>query len=54
MHVLPKRHIACLHPQLPDESRAFLLDLRLDDQGHPVSGRHQAGIDGCYRFGRAT
>lgn len=54
MHVLPKRHIACLHPQLPDESRAFLLDLRLDDQGHPVSGGHQAGIDGCYRFGRAN
>jgi SAM-dependent methyltransferase len=52
LHTMPKRHFACLHPALPAESRAFLTGLRLDAQGHPLSGGHRAGIDGCFRFRR--
>jgi SAM-dependent methyltransferase len=50
MHLLPRRHLACLQPALPSESRAFLMGLRLDQQGQPWHGRHRAGIDGCFRF----
>lgn len=50
LHLLPRRHLACLQPALPDESREFLLGLRIDAEGYPLSGRHRAGIDGCYRF----
>ena len=53
MHTLPRRHIACLDPRLPDESREFLLDLRLDSQGYPWYREHCAGIDGCFQFRRA-
>lgn len=53
LHLLPRRHLACLQPVLPDESRAFLLGLQLDAEGHPRHGRHRAGIDGCYRFRRS-
>jgi ubiquinone/menaquinone biosynthesis C-methylase UbiE len=52
LHTMPKRHIACLHPALPAESRVFLMDLRLDSRGHPFHGDHRAGIDGCFRFRR--
>jgi SAM-dependent methyltransferase len=52
LHVLPRRHFACLHPTLPDESRAFLTGLRIDSQGHPMHGQHRAGIDGCFRLSR--
>jgi SAM-dependent methyltransferase len=52
MHVLPKRHIACLASALPDESRAFLMSLRNDAEGYPCHGSHRAGIDGCFRFRR--
>jgi ubiquinone/menaquinone biosynthesis C-methylase UbiE len=52
LHILPRRHLACLHPALPDESRAFLMNLRIDPQGHPMHGDHRAGIDACYRFCR--
>ncbi|MBV8889990.1 MAG: class I SAM-dependent methyltransferase [Alphaproteobacteria bacterium] len=52
MHVLPRRHLACLQPLLPDESRAFLLELRLDSEGQPLYRGHRAGIDGCYRLRR--
>ena len=50
MHILPKRHIACLASALPDESRAFLMGLRNDAEGYPCHGSHRAGIDGCFRF----
>ena len=52
MHILPKRHIACLASALPDESRAFLMGLRNDAEGYPCHGSHRAGIDGCFRFRR--
>jgi SAM-dependent methyltransferase len=52
LHILPRRHIACLSPALPDESRAFLQTLRLDPQGHPFHNDHRAGIDGCFRLQR--
>jgi ubiquinone/menaquinone biosynthesis C-methylase UbiE len=52
LHTMPKRHIACLHAALPAESRFFLMNLRLDSQGHPFHGDHRAGIDGCFRFRR--
>jgi SAM-dependent methyltransferase len=52
LHLLPRRHIACLSPALPDESRSFLQGLRLDPQGHPWHNRHRAGVDGCFRFRR--
>jgi SAM-dependent methyltransferase len=54
LHVLSRRFIACLHPALPAESRAFLMGLRLDGQGHPWHGEHRAGVDGCFRFRRPT
>lgn len=50
MHLLPRRHMACLDPRLPEESRAFLMDLRFDDRGYPWHGDARAGIDGCYRL----
>jgi SAM-dependent methyltransferase len=53
MHTLPRRHLACLDPRLPDESREFLLGLRLDPQGQPWHREHRAGIDGCFQFRRA-
>ena len=52
LHLLPRRHVACLHPALPAESRTFLMGLRLDAQGHPLHGEHRAGVDGCFRFRR--
>jgi SAM-dependent methyltransferase len=52
LHLLPRRHIACLQSALPNESKAFLLGLRIDAQGHPWYGEHRAGIDGCFRFTR--
>jgi SAM-dependent methyltransferase len=52
LYLLPKRHIACLHPALPRESRAFLMNLHLDQQDMPTHGDHRAGIDGCFRFRR--
>jgi hypothetical protein len=52
MHVLAKRHLACLASALPDESRAFLAGLRIDAEGYPCHGPHRAGIDGCFRFRR--
>ena len=52
LHVLPRRHIACLSQSLVPESRAFLMNLRLDSQGIPWYGRHRAGVDGCYRLRR--
>ena len=52
LHLLPRRFIACLHPALPTESRALLMGLRLDAQGHPWHGGHRAGVDGCFRFHR--
>jgi SAM-dependent methyltransferase len=54
LHILPQRHIACLSPALPDESRTFLQGLRLDPQGHPWHNGHRAGVDGCFRFRRAS
>jgi SAM-dependent methyltransferase len=54
LHILPRRHIACLSPALPDESRTFLQGLRLDPQGHPWHNGHRAGVDGCFRFRRAS
>jgi hypothetical protein len=51
---LPRRHIACLQPALPRESRTFLMGLRIDAQGHPWHGEHRAGIDGCFRFVRSN
>jgi SAM-dependent methyltransferase len=53
LHLLPRRHLACLQPALPDENRAFLLGLRIDAEGHPWHRQHRAGIDGCYRFRRS-
>ncbi len=50
LHVLPRRHLACLHPALPEESRAFLAGLRIDAQGRPIHAEHLAGVDGCYRL----
>ena len=52
LHVLPRRHIACLSQSLVPESRAFLMNLRLDSQGIPWYGRQRAGVDGCYRLRR--
>jgi SAM-dependent methyltransferase len=52
LHTMAKRHFACLHPQLPAESRAFLTNLRFDARGRPLTGDHVAGIDGCFRFRR--
>ena len=52
LHLLPRRHLACLHPALPWESRSFLMGLQLDPQGFPLHGRHRAGIDGCFRMQR--
>ncbi len=52
LHNLPRRHIACLHPALPAESRAFLMGLRLDWNGIAWHGEHRAGVDGCFRFRR--
>jgi ubiquinone/menaquinone biosynthesis C-methylase UbiE len=54
LHLLPRRHIACLQTALPSESRTFLMGLRLDAQGHPWHGEHRAGIDGCFRFVRSN
>jgi hypothetical protein len=54
LHLLPRRHIACLQPALPRESRTFLMGLRIDAQGHPWRGDHRAGIDGCFRFVRSN
>ena len=54
LHVLPRRHIACLYPNLPSESRAFLMNLRLDATGIPWHDGHRAGIDGCFRFCRSA
>ena len=54
LHLLPRRHIACLQPALPRESRTFLMGLRIDAQGHPWHGEHRAGIDGCFRFVRSN
>jgi ubiquinone/menaquinone biosynthesis C-methylase UbiE len=54
LHLLPRRHIACLQPTLPRESRTFLMGLWLDAQGHPWHGEHRAGIDGCFRLVRAS
>jgi len=53
LHLLPRRYLACLQPTLGDESRAFLLGLQIDAEGHPRHGRHRAGIDGCYTFRRS-
>ena len=50
LHTLPRRHLACLDPRLPDESREFLLGLRLDAQGQPWHRRQRAGIDACFCF----
>jgi SAM-dependent methyltransferase len=50
LNVLPRRHLACLHPALPDESRSFLTGVRIDPQGLPMHGEHCAGIDGCFRL----
>jgi SAM-dependent methyltransferase len=52
LHVLPKRHVACLASALPGESCSFLMSLHLDCQGVPWCGDHRAGIDGCFRFRR--
>jgi SAM-dependent methyltransferase len=54
LHLLPRRHIACLQPALPRESRTFLMGLRIDAQGHPWHGEHRAGIDGCFRLVRSN
>jgi ubiquinone/menaquinone biosynthesis C-methylase UbiE len=54
LHILPRRHIACLSRALPNESRSFLQGLRLDPQGHPWHNGHRAGVDGCFRFRRVT
>ena len=54
LHLLPQRHLACLQPALPDESRAFLMGLRIDAEGYPLHGRHRAGIDGCFQFRRSS
>jgi SAM-dependent methyltransferase len=50
LHTLPRRHLACLDPRLPDESREFLLGLRFDSQGQPWHREYRAGIDGCFQF----
>jgi hypothetical protein len=54
LHILARRYIACLHPALPAESRAFLMGLSLDGHGHPWRGEHRAGIDGWFAFAALT
>jgi SAM-dependent methyltransferase len=54
LHLLPRRHLACLQPALPDESRDFLMRLRIDADGYPLCGQHRAGIDGCFRLRKAS
>jgi len=54
LHLLPRRHLACLQPALSDESRAFLMGLQIDVEGYPLYGRHRAGIDGCFQFRRSS
>ncbi|MDP4289134.1 MAG: methyltransferase domain-containing protein [Bacteroidota bacterium] len=47
------RFDACMHERLPSESREFLLNLSFDEHGYALSGKHYAGIDGCYSLRRA-
>ncbi|MBX6323421.1 MAG: class I SAM-dependent methyltransferase [Rhodospirillaceae bacterium] len=50
LHILPKRYRAAMDPRLRPESRKFLLELRLDQDGLPVWRGRRAGIDGCYEL----
>lgn len=49
---LQMRWSAIMHPDLGEEHRRFLLDLRLDGRGLPMYDGTLAGLDGCYSLRR--
>jgi len=44
------RFDACMHEDLPIESRKFLLGLTLDPLGYPMHQGNYAGVDGCFHL----
>jgi SAM-dependent methyltransferase len=50
LDLLPQRFQAAMHADLPEESRRFLLSLRIDERGIPHRDGVAAGIDACYEF----
>jgi SAM-dependent methyltransferase len=52
LNLLPRRFEAAMYEALPEESRRFLLALRLDERGVPWHGDRVAGIDACYELAK--
>ena len=50
MSLLSLRYQAIMSPQLPKESRGFLLELKFDEFGYPFYRNSFAGVDGCYQL----
>ena len=50
--MVKERQEAVMDSRLRSESRAFLSDLTLDENGRPKYRGHYAGIDGCYLLRR--
>lgn len=48
MSMLESRFTAIMHPDLPKESRRFLLELEMDERGLPVWMGVHAGVDACF------
>jgi ubiquinone/menaquinone biosynthesis C-methylase UbiE len=50
LDLLPQRFQAAMYADLPEESRRFLLSLRVDERGLPHHDAVAAGIDACFEF----